>query len=115
MLNGKNVLKALVVSVVLAFLLSVGGAVLFGSGVSFDPALDWEKVDSMPYAEANSYITTHTKPMSGWEMLKVHVGWLTFFTPSFFALIGSFFAGCVVLLWWVGHENDITLRSRPTR
>ena len=26
--------------------------------------------------------------------------WLAFITPQFFALIGSLFAGFMVLLWW---------------
>jgi len=100
MLAGKNVIKAFVVSVVLAFLLSFGSLVLFGAGVSLDPALDWEKVNSMPYSEATAYIDAHTKRTSPWENLKIHVQWLAFITPQFFALIGSLFVGCIVLLWW---------------
>ena len=100
MLTGKNVIKALVVSVALAFLLSFGSLVLFGAGVSFDPALDWEKVNPMSYSEATAYIDAHTKRTSPWENLKIHVQWLAFITPQFFVLIGSLFAGFMVLLWW---------------
>jgi hypothetical protein len=100
MLTEKNVIKALVVSVVLPFLLSFGSLVHFGSGVSFDPALDWEKVNSMSYSEATAYIESHTKQASSWENLKIHVQWLAFITPQFFTLIGALFAGCMVLLWW---------------
>lgn len=100
MLTRKNVLKALVVSVVLAFLLSFGSLVLFGAGVSFDPALDWKKVNSMSYSEAMAYIDSHTKKTTPWDNLKIHVQWLAFITPQFFAFIGALFAGCMVLLWW---------------
>jgi hypothetical protein len=105
MLSTKNIVKALVVSVALTFLLSFGSVVLFSYGMRIDPAVDWEKVNSMPYSEATTYIEANTKPSSGWENLKVYVQWRAFVTPSFFALFGSVFAGCLALLWWVRNEN----------
>lgn len=105
MLNAKNIVKALVVSVVLAFLVSVGSAVLFGSSVTIAPETDWEKINSMSYLEATDYIQAHSKPVSGWEVFVTYIQWWSFFTPAFFALVGSFFIGCVVLLWWVRREN----------
>lgn len=106
MLNTMNMIKALVISVALAFLLSVGGAVLFGTGVNIDPGLDWEKVNAMSFSEATAYIGAHTKPVSGWESFKMHVQWLAFVTPAFFVLIGSLFGACVALLWWVRCEGE---------
>ena len=105
MLNAPNLIKALVVSVALSFLLSVGNTILFGSGVTVDPGLDWAKVNSMPFSEATAYISSHEKQMSGWEMVKVYFQWRAFITPAFFALMGSLFVGCIGLLWWVRGEN----------
>jgi hypothetical protein len=105
MLNAPNIIKALVVSVVLTFLLSVGNAILFGSGITLDPGLDWEKVNSMTFSEATAYISSHEEKMSSWELFKAHIQWRAFITPDFFALMGSLFAGCVGLLWWVRGEN----------
>jgi len=105
MLNAKNMIKALVVSVALAFLISVGSTVLFGSSVTIAPEADWEKINSMPYLEATNYIQAHSKPVSGWEVFVTYIQWWAFITPTFFALIGCLFIGCVVLLWWAHREK----------
>ena len=105
MINRKNIIKALVVSLVLTLLLSVGSAVLFSSGFAVDPALDWEKVNAMPYAEATAHIARHTKEMSSWDTLTTYIQWHAFITPAFFALMASLFVGCAALLWWVGNDS----------
>lgn len=105
MLNIKNAIKALTVSVLLAVILSLGGAVLFSSGVSIDPDLDWEKVNAMPYSEALAYIDSHTKTMSAWEALEGQMQWFMFISPGFFALIVLLFCGCLALLFWVRNER----------
>ncbi len=101
MIKPKDIIKAFVVSIILAFTLSIGSVILFGSAVSVDPSLDWEKVNSMSYSEATSYIENHTKQMSGWEIAKLNIEYMAFVTPAFFALIGSLFVGLIIYLLWV--------------
>lgn len=95
------IVKTFIFSVVLAFFLSLGGSVLFSHGVKLDPRLDWEKVNSLPYSQAAAYISAHSRPTSHWEILTFQVKWLAFIAPQFFALIGTLFAGGLILVWWV--------------
>lgn len=106
MLNAKNIIKTLIVSVALAFLISVGSTILFGSGVTLAPELDWERVNTMSYSEATNYISAHSKKMTGWEMFVTNLQWWAFLTPAFFALIACLFVGFVALLTWVSRENE---------
>lgn len=98
--------KTFIFSVVLSFLLSLGGSVLFGHGVKLDSTLDWEKINSLPYSQAAAYISAHSRSTSRWEILTLQIDRLLFITPQFFVLIGTLFAGGILLVWWVRSERE---------
>lgn len=59
-------------------------------------------MNSPPYAEAATFVSAHSREVSGWENFTTHARWSSPFTPAFFALLVSLFAGCAALLWWAG-------------
>ncbi len=107
MLNGRNIVRAFVVSGALTILLGMVGSLLFDKGQVIDPNLDWKKVDTMNYKEAREYIESHTREMSAWEVLFTDIqtwSWALFLRGTLFMFI-SIFVGCLTLLWWLGRKN----------
>jgi hypothetical protein len=97
--------KAIVVSLLVSALFTLGGSILFGGGRSYLPDVEWDRVDKMTYREAQEYLLKRSTALSGWDVLVQGVqnpqywlhllqAWLTMFV---FALIA-----CGVLLWRLG-------------
>lgn len=81
------------------------GLVLFGSGNSFTPDFDWEKVESMSYHDATIYIDENSNEMSGWEMVKTSIEFKSFLNESFFMSIFVSFICLLLFSIWVKNDT----------
>lgn len=107
MLTKNYIIKSIVVSIFVTFLMFITSSIFFSYGITWDSAIDWNKVNAMPYAKALKYIESHSKTVSGWEIFLTEVKhpsgwWLSF---GIF-LVGDvlYLLGCLVLLWWTDER-----------
>ena len=92
-------LKAALASALVALLLVVVLSFISSGGRVYLPHVDWEKVSSMNYEDAQEYLMERTVSVSRWESLRSDVTYRAFWLSAFadwvlYFLVG--FASCVV-------------------
>ena len=101
-------IKAVVLSLSLSALVALGSTIIFGGGVNYVPPVEWERVESMTYAEATKFLAERSTRLSGWEAfliamengrfwLHLLMGWLT--------LSGLGFGICATFYWWLRRDE----------
>ncbi len=109
MLNKSNIIKAAILSIVVA-LVSIAIQIFSATRIhSYNENIDWEAVNTMPHSEALKYLEENSHTISGVEAILQHITEPVFWSGSAVNLLLSalgFFISFLVLLAWVGHKKQ---------
>lgn len=114
--------KAVVVSLIASAIVTFGTAILFSTGVSYPPTLEWEKIEKMPYREATKYILERSERESGWDLFLQgwdHPRYWIDLAQGWAITFGFAFVCCAVLLLWLGRirapsNSTVERDARPS-
>ena len=95
--------RALVVSIAVSAVFTIGGYIAFGGGARYIPYAVHQQIAKMSYEEATAYLLDRTMRLSGWEAFldgaTVPEFWLELAQVWLFLAVLAF-ACCAVLLMW---------------
>lgn len=107
MISAQTLVKAFIISVLIALALTFSSLLLYSSGRVYDPDINWQEVESMSYDEAMTHIDAHSKEASRWEILKTSIEFKSFLEPYFYLSIVIIFVFLLIFNKWVrnGHTT----------
>jgi hypothetical protein len=107
-------IRAVIVSLILSALLTIGGSIAFGGVTRYLPPDESAKVEKMTYGEALTYIEQRGQSISGWETFRnsLRTWWFWRFLLQVWALLFLFgFLCSATVIWWSGIRP---VPSNPT-
>jgi hypothetical protein len=111
-------LKAVIVSLVLSAVFTLGTSILFGGGRSYPSEIEWQKVNEMKYQEAQEYLYQHAISMSSWDALKQGFQSPFYWEHLFYAWLTTFALAlgcCALLIWWLRRDAKPSNRDSAGR
>ena len=114
-------IRAAVVSLLMASLFEVGTTIIFGGGVEYNPPVNWEYLDSMPREERNTWLREHSTAYDGLESLKKQLSnpdLAIEFLKSFLAVFMLLYTTSILAFYWhwqASRPNPPLNRTRQKR
>lgn len=102
-------IRAAVVSVLVASLFQVGTTIIFGGGVEYSPPVDFDWLDALSREQRNAWLAEHGKPYNGFESLIKQFSNIDLaieYLKSLLVLFVLLYVTSVVASYWVWKTAD---------
>lgn len=105
-MNRKQFIYAVVISVIVGGIFTLGQSMVFGGGATYFYDSDYKNIEDMKYSEAQEYLIRRSKKISGFESFKNGVRYLRFW--KYFAHVWLYYTvmGFICCLLYAVTDNQ---------